>query len=184
MTVVCALRTDSKARKGCRALQVFALRTNFFVGRGDVCERRLWRMKRAKRSGRIKAIGERASHAMTEPLIQQGMSPPVQELPTPYKSVRLYRPPLTRSARRGRLRRGFRRRSLTDAAYPLRVRALRSVYRTPAVGRDHWARRCRNYQLRTNPLVCAVCRFAVGGGMPPPYSRLSLRGAKNRPRRD
>ena len=34
MTVVCALRTDSKARQGCRALQVFALRTNFFVGRG------------------------------------------------------------------------------------------------------------------------------------------------------
>ena len=44
--------------------------------RGDVCERRLWREERAKRSGRIKAIGERASHAMTEPLIQQNMSPP------------------------------------------------------------------------------------------------------------
>ena len=60
----------------------YRLRTNLFVSTvcrfavGDVCERRLWRMKRAKRSGRIKAIGERASHAMTEPLIQQNMSPP------------------------------------------------------------------------------------------------------------
>ena len=68
----------------------------------------------------------------------------------------------SRTARRGRLRRGFRRRSLTDAAYPLRVRALRSVYRTPAVGRDHWARRCRNYRLCTNLFPCTVCRFADG----------------------
>ena len=43
---------------------------------GDVCERRQWRIQRAKRSGRIKAIGERASHAMTEPLIQQADSRP------------------------------------------------------------------------------------------------------------
>ena len=72
-----------------------------------------------------------------------------------------------------RLRSRWRRRSLTDAAYPLRVRALRSVYRTPAVGRDHWARRCRNYQIRTNSFVSTVCRFADGWGMPHPYSRLS-----------
>ena len=44
--------------------------------RGDVCERRLRRKKRAKRSGGIKAIGKRASPAQTEPLIQQNMSPP------------------------------------------------------------------------------------------------------------
>ena len=43
---------------------------------GDVCERRRWRIQRAKRSGRIKAIGERASHAMTELLIQQADSRP------------------------------------------------------------------------------------------------------------
>ena len=44
--------------------------------RGDACERRLWRKKRARRSGRIKAIGKRASPTQTEPLIQQNMSPP------------------------------------------------------------------------------------------------------------
>ena len=44
---------------------------------GDVCERRLRRIKRAKRSGRIKAIGKRALHAMTEPLIQQGEACPI-----------------------------------------------------------------------------------------------------------
>ena len=43
---------------------------------GDVCERRLRREKRAKRSGRIKAIGKRALPAQTEPLIQQNMSQP------------------------------------------------------------------------------------------------------------
>ena len=43
---------------------------------GDVCERRLRRKKRAKRSGGIKAIGKRASPAQTEPLIQQNMSQP------------------------------------------------------------------------------------------------------------
>ena len=52
----------------------YQLRTNLFVfsvcrsAVGDVCERRLWREERAKRSGRIKVIGERALHAMTEPL--------------------------------------------------------------------------------------------------------------------
>ena len=44
--------------------------------RGDACERRLRRKKRAKRSGGIKAIGKRASPAQTEPLIQQNMSLP------------------------------------------------------------------------------------------------------------
>ena len=66
------------------AISSYPICTSLFVppsaayADGDVCERRLWRMKRAKRSGRIKAIGERASHAMTEPLIQQGghMCPP------------------------------------------------------------------------------------------------------------
>ena len=58
----------------CRNYQI---RTNSFVcavrrfAVGDVCERRLWRMKRAKRSGRIKAIGKQALPAQTEPLIQQ-----------------------------------------------------------------------------------------------------------------
>ena len=41
--------------------------------------------------------------------------------------------------------------------------------RTPAVGRDDSARRCRNYQMRTNSFVCAVCRCAVFGDMSPPY---------------
>ena len=78
---------------------------------GDVCERRQRREERAKRSGRIKAIGERALHAMTEPLIQQGGACPIPtavyrkssvgrghvpagELPNPYKPVRLHRLPL------------------------------------------------------------------------------------------
>ena len=58
----------------------------------------------------------------------------------------------------GGLRSRWRRRSLTDAAYPLRVRALRITYRTLAVGRDDSARRCRNYQIRKNPLVCTQKR--------------------------
>ena len=112
---------------------------------------------------------------------------PVQELPTAYKFVRLYRLPLTRTARRGR-------------------RALRTVERTFVVGRDDSARRvqelpnpykhvrlttrlprarcalamtgkaaliviarlaeqavaipCRDYQLRTNLFVFSVCRCA------------------------
>ena len=41
----------------------------------DVCERRRWRIQRAIRSGRIKAIGECALHTMTEPLIQQSGRP-------------------------------------------------------------------------------------------------------------
>ena len=36
-------------------------------------------------------------------------------------------------------------------------RALRSVYRGCSVGRDHWARRCRNSRLGTNRFVCTVC---------------------------
>ena len=28
-----------------------------------------------------------------------------------------------------------------------------------------------NYRLRTNPFVFSVCRFAVGWGMPHPYTR-------------
>ena len=48
----------------------------YAVGGGDVCERRLWREKRAKRSGRIKAIDKRALPAQAELLIQQNMSPP------------------------------------------------------------------------------------------------------------
>ena len=53
----------------------------FLHRRGDVCERRLRREKRAKRSGRIKAIGKRALPAQTEPLIQQNMSPPYIGIP-------------------------------------------------------------------------------------------------------
>ena len=30
------------------------------------------------------------------------------------------------------------------------------------VGRDHWARRCRKHQIRTNLFVRTVCRFAGG----------------------
>ena len=67
------LRTNSFLPTACR----------FAVGGGDVCERRLRREKRAKRSGRIKAIGKRAVPAQTEPLIQQIMS-------TPYRDARRY----------------------------------------------------------------------------------------------
>ena len=72
----------------------------------------------------------------------------VQELPTAHQFVRLYRPPLTRAARRGR-------------------RALRSVNRTRSVGRDHWARRCRNRRLCTNSFVFSACRFAERMGHAP-----------------
>ena len=77
--------TDRRARPlGVPTAKRQTVQTNRFVRiwqflhrRGDVCERRLWREERAKRSGRIKAIGERALHAMTEPLIQQwGMPHP------------------------------------------------------------------------------------------------------------
>ena len=47
-------------------------------------------------------------------------------------------------ARRGRLRSRWRRRSLTDAAYPLRVRALRRGCVRRLVGHDHWACRPRS----------------------------------------
>ena len=47
--------------------------------RGDACERRLWRRKRARRSGRIKATDKWALPTQTEPLIQQDMSPPYRE---------------------------------------------------------------------------------------------------------
>ena len=43
---------------------------------GDACERRLWRRKRARRSGRIKATDKGALPTQTEPLIQQDMSQP------------------------------------------------------------------------------------------------------------
>ena len=33
--------------------------------------------------------------------------------------------------------------------------------------------RCRNCQICTNLFVCSVRRFAVGGGMPPPYRGFS-----------
>ena len=101
MTVVCASRTDFEYGLPRRAVALLAMiwtgypdchcegalrpwqsqnhqiRTNSFVcavrrfAVGDVCERRLWRMKRAKSSGRIKAIGKQALPAQTEPLIQQ-----------------------------------------------------------------------------------------------------------------
>ena len=78
------------------------------------------------------------------------MSPPVQELPRAYKLVHLYRLPL-----RGRH---------AESSCPT------NMERTIAVGRDHRARRCRNYRLRTNLFVYTVCRFADGGDMSPPYS--------------
>ena len=77
------------------------------------------------------------------------MSPPVRELPTSYKPVPLYRLPLTRTAR------------------PVVVPYDHGTH--PSVGRDDSARRCRNYQMRTNSFVCTVCRFADGGDMSPPY---------------
>ena len=74
----------------------------------------------------------------------------------------------------GGLRSRSRGTSVTDAAYPLRVRALRDVYRNRSVGRDDPARRCRNYGLHTNLFVCTVRRFAVGGHMCPPYRSANL----------
>ena len=75
VTLVPRERLRSRPRRpACRSCR---LRANLFVcavrrfAVGDVCERRLWRMKRAKRSGRIKAIGKQALPAQTEPLIQQ-----------------------------------------------------------------------------------------------------------------
>ena len=69
---------------------------------------------------------------------------PVQELPNAHKLVRLYRLPL-------RGRRGH-------------VPALQGLLQ---IG-THLCRvgtcphRCRNYQVRTAPFPCTVCRFAVG----------------------
>ena len=40
-------------------------------GDGDVCERRLWRMKRAIRSGSNTVIGKQVVLALTEPMLQQ-----------------------------------------------------------------------------------------------------------------
>ena len=60
--------------------------------RGDVCERRLRRKKRAKRSGGIKAIGKRASPAQTEPLIQQNMSPPYRNARNIVKNLKSLSP--------------------------------------------------------------------------------------------
>ena len=78
MTVVCACAHGFKSASGMpRATGVCFRKRIYFVGRGDVCERRLWRMKRAKRSGRIKAIGERASHAMTSAADSTGYVPAV-----------------------------------------------------------------------------------------------------------
>ena len=76
------------------------------------------------------------------------------------------------ATRRGRLRSRWRRRSLTDAAYPLRVRALRSVERTVAVGRDHWARRVQELPFRLRAkgegLLCSLRERIYNGasGMP------------------
>ena len=71
-----------------------------------------------------------------------------RELPTSHKPVRFLRPPLRGTARRGR-------------------RALRSVDCTLAVGRDHWARRCRNCQICTNLFVFTVRRCAERMGHAP-----------------
>ena len=112
------------------------------------------------------------------------MSPPVQELPNPYKPVRFRCLPLTRSARRGR-------------------RALRAVFRSPSVGRDHWARRVQELPTAYKP-VCPYRQIATGAlrprndttatpsaaarngwGMPHPYKYLSriVCGAGACPRR-
>ena len=44
-----------------------------------------------------------------------------------------------------------------------------SIPETAPVGRGHVPAECRNYQVRTNLFMPAVCRFAVGGDMSPPY---------------
>ena len=97
------------------------LRTDFEFG----LPRAINRPRNDKR-GRLLCHCEASAHT--------GCGNLVQELPNSYKPVRLHRPPLRGTARRGRLRSRWRRRSLTDAAYPLRVRALRIVCRTLAVG--------------------------------------------------
>ena len=56
--------------------------------RGDACERRLWRRKRARRSGRIKATDKWALPTQTEPLIQQDMSPPYRGYTHPCRRAR------------------------------------------------------------------------------------------------
>ena len=88
----------------------------------------------------------RCALAMTRPATpvchcEEGVSPTRQS-----RNYQVRTNSFVRSVRRfaggtpGGLRRGFRRRSLTDAAYPLRVRALRIVYRACAAGRDESAR--------------------------------------------
>ena len=112
------------------------------------------------------------------------MSPPVQELPSLYKLVCFLCLPLTRSVEaclhptivyrnysvgRGHVPAGAGTAKSVQAcscapsaAYAVGTpggRALRAVYRSCSVGRDHWARRCRNYQIRTNSFVSSVCRL-------------------------
>ena len=66
----------------------------------------------------------------------------VQEPPTAYKLVRLYR------------------RAADSRPY--------EIYPANAVGADT-IRSCRNYRLRADLFAFPVCRFAVGGDMSPPY---------------
>ena len=122
----------------------------------------------------------------------------VQELPNSYKFVRFLRQPLRgrhaesscptnrlsqllrRARPLGAPRAGTTKSVQTGSSVP--SAAARSVeaclhptavHRRFSVGRGHAPAACRNYQIRTNPFVCTVRRCAVGGGMPPPYSRLS-----------
>ena len=60
--------------------------------RGDACERRLWRRKRARRSGRIKATDKWALPTQTEPLIQQDMSPPYRNARNIVKKLKSFPP--------------------------------------------------------------------------------------------
>ena len=114
------------------------------------------------------------------------ISRPVQELPTSYKPVPLYRLPLRgrhaevvvpydrglRSRRRGGYQppgvgttecvqaRSFIPSAASRTARPVVVPYDHGTH--PTVGRDDSARRCRNYRLRTNLFPCTVCRCADG----------------------
>ena len=127
MTVVCASRTDSEARQGCRALQVFAYANGFYL--------RLPRAINRPRNDRnatpfviakpvrtlavaisnhpictnlfvssVCRFAERhagsscPTNSRTHPRRRaRPLGAPVQELPNAYKLIRLYCPPLTRN---------------------------------------------------------------------------------------
>ena len=67
---------------------------------------------------------------------------------------------------------------------PLAGACPTTMERTLAVGRDHWARRCRNYVVRTSSFVYTVCRLRgrLGHGQALQYLFRFTAGAFDRSR--